>query len=777
MATLQNRFEVRKTLGQGAQGTVYLGHDLQLDRPVALKALKPGSTALGSDEVRMSSRLQHPNIVTLYDAFQGDSQPWLVFEFVEGETLSARIKREGAVPPVKAVELILGVLDGLAYAHTQGVLHRDIKPQNIMVDTQDRPRIMDFGIAAVRGSEAASQFAGTAGYMAPEMLRNMPIDAQADVFAVGMTLYQLLTGQSAAAGETIHAVLHRVANEPFVPPSKLKEGIDEKLDHLIMVALFKDPKERYTDAGAMAASLKEWLGTQAGKEESTGAKQSTIDFLLRRMRHTEDFPALSQAISAINQINESDSERLQVLSDVVLKDFSLTNKLLRIVNSATYSQFGGTISTISRAIVILGFDTIRNLAITLLLFEHMHNRPQAASLRDATLKAFFGGILARELGRKSGASGMEETLICGMFNHLGKLLTIYYFHEEQQQIEKRVQAGATEHQAAVAVLGLDYGELGIGVTQNWGFPDRIVNSMRALPEGTVKPPQNQLDRLRMYANLSSEMLPLLDQSQKEVTKSTMALEKRYGSASGMSERDFGTMLKDTTELFLSHLNTLGVDYRGSELISRLRKIQKGEAAAPDQVAEFDTFDDVRLETEVTSMTAQASTAVLAAGVQDITNTLVTSFKLNDLLRMILETMYRGMGFERVLLCTRDPKHNALLARFGFGTDINDIVPHFKVETGKVHDVFQVALQRNADILIEDIDGGAIKDRVPDWYRQLIPAHTFIVLPLVLDKRVIGMLYGDRSAAGSLKISNEELNLLKTLRNQALLAIRTKQAGG
>ncbi|SMC22166.1 Serine/threonine protein kinase [Andreprevotia lacus DSM 23236] len=774
MTTLNNRFEVRKTLGQGAQGTVYLGHDLQLDRPVALKALKPNSGVLGSDEIRLSSRLQHPNIVTLYDAFPGESQPWLVFEFVDGETLAQRLKRDGAMPPVKAVETMIAVLDGVSYAHEHGVLHRDIKPQNIMLDAQNRPRITDFGIAVQRGSEAASQMAGTVGYMAPEMLKNLPVDTQADIFAVGMTLYQCLTGKMAATGESVYAILHRVANEPFVPPSSIQSGIDEKLDHLVMVALFKDPKERYADAAAMATALREWLGTQSGKsEDGSSPGKSTIDFLLRRMRHTEDFPALSQAISAINQINESDTERLQVLSDVVLNDFSLTNKLLRIVNSATYSQFGGTISTISRAIVILGFDTIRNLAITLLLFEHMHNKDQAETLRDATLQSFFGGVLARELGRKSGARDIEETLICGMFNHLGKLLTIYYFHEESVQIDRRVQQGATEQQAAIAVLGLDYAELGIGVTRHWGFPDRIVNSMHALPEGVVKSPQNQMDRLKLYANLSAELLPLLSLPPKGLYRGVAKLADRYGTASGMSERQLAEMLESTRDLFLSHLSDLGIDHRGSDFIRDLRKM--GKAATPGEETEADTLDGARLETELAA-SAQA-TALLAAGIQDITNTLVSSFKLNDLLRMILETMYRGMGFERVLLCTRDPKSNALVGRFGFGPDISEILPGFSIETGKVNDVFQVALQRNADILIEDIDADSICERVPVWYRRLVPAQTFIVLPLVLDKRVIGMFYADRAKAGSLKIGNDELNLLKTLRNQGLLAIRQKQSGG
>ncbi|TJZ76264.1 serine/threonine protein kinase [Chitiniphilus eburneus] len=773
--TLQKRFEIVRTLGDGAQGKVYLARDAKLGRQVALKALRQGRAA-GMEEARLASRLQHPNIVTLFDAFEAQGQSWLVFEYVEGETLGALLKREGPLPPTRAVELASGILQGLICAHGQGVIHRDIKPQNVMVDGAGRPRIMDFGIAALRGAKV--DLSGTASYMAPEMLKSLPAEAQADLFGVGMTLYEMLTGRTAAEGDSTIAILYHILNNPFTPPSRFKADIDEKLDHLVMVSLFKEPRERYTDADAMFDALRTWQGhhdERAEGESATGS--STVEFLLRRMRHTADFPALSQAISAINKISGDDAERLQVLSEVILKDFSLTNKLLRIVNSATYSQFGGTISTVSRAIVILGFDAIRNLAITLLLFEHMHNKAQAVTLRESVLRAFFSGLLCRGIGKRIGTRDAEEALICGMFHHLGQLLTLYYFHEESVEIGKRVEGGMTVEVAAKQVLGLGYSDLGIGVAQHWSFPERIVNSMRPLPPGPLREPQNNLERLRQYTNLGADMQQLVGSSAREAPRMQAALVERYGRPLGISSRDIDELMRETADHFISYLSVIGVNHSGSEFMRQLRRAHASPLTAGGPEAFEDMLDRATLDAPFEATEQAQPAEVLAAGVQDITNTLVGDFKLNDLLRMILETMYRAIGFERVIFATRDTKRPVIQGRFGFGEGIGALVGGFQIDVGPVVDVFQVAMARNADILIEDINAESIHDRVPEWYRRLVPSCTFIVFPLKLDQRVIGCFYGDMREAGSLKLSHNELNLLKTLRNQALLAIRTKQVGG
>ncbi|WP_348945415.1 HDOD domain-containing protein [Chitinibacter sp. FCG-7] len=772
----EGRFQVEKKIGQGAQGLVYLARDTHLDRQVAIKVLH-SQPLQALAEAQLVSRIQHPNIVTLYDAFADHAHPCLVFEYVAGETLADYLRREKKMSPVAAVQMMAAILEGLQAAHAKGVIHRDMKPQNIMLDESRRPRIMDFGVASQRGQHYEG-LTGTAGFISPEMINNLPVDAQADVFACGVILYQMLTGKLVSDGETVIAILYKTANENFVPPSNFNDKIDEKLDHLVMAALFKSPESRYADAGDMRAALLSWLDAagEAVQAEAAEGRHSTVEFLLRRMRHSADFPALSQTINAINRVDESQAEKVQSLSGVILQDFSLTNKLLKVVNSASFGQFGGAISTVSRAIVILGFDRIRSLAVTILLFEHMQNKSHAARLRDVVLEIFFGGILCRKLADKSGWRDAEEALICGMFQHLGRLLTHFYFNEESLEIIKRKsQTGEAESVAAEAILGVSYADLGVAIAGEWNFPDRIVTSMRPLSASKVREPANQAERLRVFANLASEMLPLVSMKPNEALLHTQNIIKRFSAVVSWSERDFQDILHDAAKQYLAYLSILQIDLGQAEFANSLRTlagVKPPTAAQSAAAAEGGNSDAGSAE----PMTLSNPAALLSAGVQDITNTLVGDFNLNDVLRMILETMFRSVGFDRVLFCTRDLKKGTMVARFGFGKDLDAILPRFNFPVSPLVDVFQLVLAKNADVFIEDVDAESIAQRIPTWYRTVSQSKTLVVFPVVIDKKPIGLFYADRMLAHSLQLPPDQLNLLKTLRNQAILAIRQKQMG-
>jgi GAF domain-containing protein len=166
---------------------------------------------------------------------------------------------------------------------------------------------------------------------------------------------------------------------------------------------------------------------------------------------------------------------------------------------------------------------------------------------------------------------------------------------------------------------------------------------------------------------------------------------------------------------------------------------------------------------------------MSAGIQDITNTLVGDFQLNDVLRMILETMYRGIGFTRVLLCVRDAGSNSLKARFGLGADVDQIVRRgFHVPLAATRDAFYAAISSGADVHIENVNAESIREHIPDWYRKLVPSVQSIALfPVMVNKKPVALFYGDSDHAGRLAFDAGELNLLKTLRNQAVLAIRQR----
>ena len=166
-----------------------------------------------------------------------------------------------------------------------------------------------------------------------------------------------------------------------------------------------------------------------------------------------------------------------------------------------------------------------------------------------------------------------------------------------------------------------------------------------------------------------------------------------------------------------------------------------------------------------------SEAILMAGIQDISNTLVEEFKLNDILRIILETMYRAKGFRRVILCVRDAQSNTMCGRFGFGPDALETAKRFKFPLAFTPDIFHAALSKGVDILITDTNDPKIEGRIPAWFRKGVNAGTFVIFPLTIKNNPVAMIYADADRAGEIVIPEKELSLLRTLRNQAVLAIK------
>ena len=794
------RFELVRVLGKGAQGTVYLARDPHLQRQVAIKTLhveqgenRERSIKALLDEARIVSKFQHPNIVTVYDAGEHEESPYLVFEYVEGTTLAALLKKQAPLPVARAGEIAVQILDGIAYAHQKQIAHRDLKPANIMIDSNGTARIMDFGIARSMSQEKtpAAELFGTPFYMAPEYISQGVFDPRSDIFSVGMMLYEMLTGAPAVQGKSSQEVLDRIVNQVFEPPSAKNGEISEQLDGIVQKALAKNPLDRFEQAGAMRHALQNYLEPEAEAEEklTADASGSTVEFLLRRMRHKSDFPALSKTISDINNIVSSEQDGADTLSRVILKDFALTNKLLKIVNTAVYAQFGNTVSTISRAVVILGFEAIRNAAITLLLFEHLQNKAQASHLKDEAIGAFFNGIIGKEVALKSGVRDVEEAMICAMFHNLGKLLATFYFYEESLEISKRMQQkGLTEAQASLEILGVSFEELGIGIASAWNFPSRIVKSLSKVTEERVRQPANDADKLRVISSLSSDLsriaanTPITDRS-----KELKRLVARYGGALSMSEQSLGAVMEHSLREIASHAAILNINMPQSAFIKKVTQwsgsaaTEVQETVGADGVALDDTLQDTLLKTspvgELRDDAASAAAThdaggVLAAGIQDITNSLVSDFTLNDVLRMILEAMYRGMGFTRVLLCVRNAATNTMNGRFGYGPDVDAIAKAFKFPLSYAPDVFHVALSKGVDVMISDINAENIKDKVPAWYRKSVPAQSFVIFPIMLNKAPIAMIYADLDNA-AMSLPAKELNLLKTLRNQAVLAIKQK----
>lgn len=784
------RFEVRRELGRGAQSVVYLGFDPKLQREIAIKTLHfsnpdPQENAVLLGEARTVSRLRHPNIVPIYEAGEEQGDLYLVFEYVPGKTLAEFLRDSGTLPPVRAVTILRAILDALAHAHAQGVIHRDLKPSNILLDEHGTPRVMDFGLAARIEGEGEAEYSGTPSYMAPEYVERREISERIDVFAAGLILFEMLVGRRAVSGDNIFLVMHRIANEDLRLP-QVGTTADERLAAVVHKALARDPQLRYQSAAQFAAALDDYLDPEGEGEVRRDGKQATLDFLLRRMRHKSDFPALSESVSAINKIANSETESINKLSNAILKDFALTNKLLRLVNSAYFRPAGGgNISTVSRAVIVLGFEAVRNIAVTVLLFEHLQNKANASQLKEEFLRANLAGILARDLGATARMRDLEQVFICAVFSNLGRLLTQYYFPEESDEIRRIVgQKGCSEDLAARQVLGLGFEDLGVAIARQWGFPDLITQSMRHLVSGPLRAPRDQEERLQVMAGMANELCAVIAMGMPEHRQRELArVLTRFAGAVPLAQKEVEQALGRSIEQMADFARIIRLNLQHTVFGRQMQAFAdsgRDPALAADAGGVVEADDPGLLDSTGPYATVDGdgsgaalvdAQSILTAGIQDISNTLVDGFKLNDILRIILETMYRAMGFKRVILCIKDARANCMQGRFGFGPDAGEVAKKFRFPMTFTPDIFHAATSKGVDLCISDIDDPKIAARIPEWYRKAVPARSFVLFPLNIKGNPVALIYADQDGAGAIELPEKELSLLRTLRNQAVLAIK------
>ncbi len=796
------RFELRRELGKGAQATVWLALDTRLEREVAIKVLAAGVNVAGDDlthwlqEARSVSRLAHPNIVPVFEADVHDGRACLVFEYVPGRTLAEHARARGALPPHEAAGLMLGVLDALQAAHEAGVVHRDLKPSNVLVDGHGRARVMDFGIAA-RLKEGANRAAaalivGTPGYMSPEATRGAPATPAMDVFAAGVMLVELISGRPLVAERDPYRAMKRVAEEDLALPPDLPAAADDTLRGVLRRAIARDPAQRWGSAAALGDALRQWMAPQPA---APGGNSGTLDFLLRRMRHKSDFPALSDSVARIQRIASSEHESLTSLSSEILKDVALTNKLLRLVNTAHFSHAGGgSISTVSRAVALVGFAGIRNMALSLVLLEHMSDKQQAGQLKEEFLRALMSGSLAGELCRVPREG--EEAFIGAMFQNLGRLLTEYYFPEEARQIRGIALASRhdapssaaallqAETAASVSVLGLSFEDLGLGIARSWGLPETLQRCMRK-PDGEppARVPDKPADRLRCLAVAANELTDTLLRTEGDPTAALAATAERHARALGLSAREIAGATDQARQRLAQMARAMNLQVAPGSPSRRLLATvvvepppQPDDSLSPHQLqATVTAYAPTLVEAPAAAAAPAVNAAeVLAAGIADITNSMVESFKLNEVLRMILETMFRALGFRRIVFCLRDPKTDTLTGRFGLGEGAERVAQQFKVPLKGGTDLFAAVCAKGADTLISDASAGQIAARLPGWYRSGVDAPAFLLLPLLLKGAPFALIYADKAEPGGIALGEKELALLRTLRNQAVMAFR--QAG-
>ncbi|BBP04580.1 hypothetical protein TPL01_17440 [Sulfuriferula plumbiphila] len=292
------RYEIAAEIGRGAMGTVYKAHDPLIERTVALKTIRLDLSHQAHQvfeerfyrEAKSAGRLNHPNIVTIYDVGETDGSAYIAMEYLQGESLDTLLDNHIRLPIERIAHITLQIANGLAYAHQHGVIHRDVKPANIILMRRGRVvKITDFGIAQIPTSAQTGDGAllGSPRYMSPEQVQGRIVDGRSDVFSLGVVLYEMLTGRTPFTGDDLSTILYNIMNFEPAPPSSVNQDVPHAFDRIVMRALSKQPAGRYPTARDMATDLRALRGVTPMVVQPVNPAPDTPATLLARTRQTD----------------------------------------------------------------------------------------------------------------------------------------------------------------------------------------------------------------------------------------------------------------------------------------------------------------------------------------------------------------------------------------------------------------------------------------------------------------------------------------------------------
>jgi HD-like signal output (HDOD) protein len=495
--------------------------------------------------------------------------------------------------------------------------------------------------------------------------------------------------------------------------------------------------------------------------------------LLNKVTGDEDMFALGSSVARVVHMASSDDQGTHDLAYYVLSDVALTQRILRLSNTTTYRTVSGTtVTTISRAISLLGFDNVKTTALAMLLVDALSNSAHAQSVRVELENALCASLVGREMARTSAYQGAEEASIAALFKNLGPLLVASHEHARYREI--CALAGTGKHslgQASQLILGCSYDTLSEAVLAEWKIPEVIVRSLAPLPAGIQKPAASRGEWMRQVASFGMEVSQLLARAgNPAATPDARALLTRYGAALNLDADRIEDLFTTVQENMAGLLQSMNMQ-------PQARSQEPAEPAGGEglpNVLLLATMDAGEAPDDAFHPSGKPYNAreLLLAGVQDVTQMRAGGdAKLNDVILAVLETLYRSMGFRFATVCLKDPRSGQFRARVAFGEEDQKRLAGFVFPMAPSRDLFHLSMENDADLMIADAASPKIRALLPEWHRALLPdARSFIVLPLVVGKVQLGLFYADRVHPAPEGVPPDEASLIKALKGQVLVAL-------
>nr|WP_297325760.1 HDOD domain-containing protein [Nitrosomonas sp.] len=511
---------------------------------------------------------------------------------------------------------------------------------------------------------------------------------------------------------------------------------------------------------------------------------STKEKLLRAISDDPNLPSLGGSISYIIQLSSSEDESIRQLSHFILSDVSLAQKILCLSNSITFrSSSTQAVTSITKAIFLLGFDTVRTCALAILLVDGMMSGKRAEYVRTELIHALAASMIGRELAKHSQFKDGEEIAVAALFKNTGRLLLAAHDHDKYEEMIACIEQGAhTPEQASMQVLGFSLNDFTETILEKWNIPASIIQAIKSKPAGTLSSPKNKQEWMQQATELSDKAVPLIIKS---CASGNLELENkllaRFGKALDLNKSKLDILINDATEetsALQVNVNLLPVVKKGkisADMKDTGLHLNADEDVLTELILADTTADDAQVVQRYPSGKPHNASVLLLAAVQDVAEMMVANnYKLSELVMLILEHYYNSLGFRFVTLCLRDDQKHQYRARSSVGRNDPEYQKAFCFPAILSTDLFYLAMARDTDLFISNAAAPKVRELLPRWHQNLLPdTCSFIVLPLVFNKKPIGFIYADREFAAPEGITSEETRLIKTLKGQILTALNLK----
>jgi HD-like signal output (HDOD) protein len=469
-----------------------------------------------------------------------------------------------------------------------------------------------------------------------------------------------------------------------------------------------------------------------------GTKAELLDKLWARMSERGDFPMLSQALrSAVSAMNDNDLD-FTALVQVVLSDVGLTQKVLRLANSAMYIAFGGNITTVTRALMVLGMDAVGHLVVGLKLVDHFHqSAPRRIDAKLELNRTLLSGEVARQLTEHKDLRSAEEAVVCTLMRQIGKLLVAFYLESEWDQLRRKAaEENISDALACAELLGVTFDEIGLEAADRWRLPETIREGMRATdPNAPVDENVPKHVRwLRAISNYSTEVADAL-------VAQNNAGESREPALYGIATR-YSLALNTDADTLTAMSLALANEEAAEGVMSEITQLQ----ANADAIAKAGVSAEARITASLVDLRALPSTNAL-----------------HPVLAMASEGMLAGLNLSRTVVFVRQASHE-FQARLGLGAGVEPMLKELRFSADFRPDVFHLAISNPMGIFIENAHDPRIDARLPRWYKETLGnAQAFVLLPVKSNDVTVALIYGDWTLPQHVrKISAAEMSKLNEM---------------